>query len=106
LFALIGGALQAAAQSSDFMLVARVVTGLGTGALTSITPVYISEISSAGHRGGFLGYVFIANYLGISVAYWLDFGLAYVDEGKSAVRWRFLLAFQVCLPSPLLIAPF
>ncbi|PSS25614.1 hypothetical protein M430DRAFT_96397 [Amorphotheca resinae ATCC 22711] len=103
LFALIGGALQAAAQSSDFMLVARVVTGLGTGALTSITPVYISEISSAGHRGGFLGYVFIANYLGISVAYWLDFGLAYVDEGKSAVRWRFLLAFQ-CFPALLLLA--
>lgn len=31
IFALIGGALQAAIQSSDFMLVARVVTGVGTG---------------------------------------------------------------------------
>lgn len=31
MMALIGGILQAAAQSSDFMLVARVVTGLGTG---------------------------------------------------------------------------
>lgn len=71
IFALIGGALQAATQSSDFILVARVVTGLGTGALTAIVPVYIAEVSSAGHRGGFLGYVFIANYLGISVAYWL-----------------------------------
>jgi MFS family permease len=30
-FALVGGALQAAAQSSDFILVARVVTGIGTG---------------------------------------------------------------------------
>jgi MFS family permease len=30
-FALIGGALQAATQSADFILVARVVTGLGTG---------------------------------------------------------------------------
>ena len=30
-FALIGGALQAATQSSSFILVARVVTGLGTG---------------------------------------------------------------------------
>ena len=29
--ALIGGALQAASQSADFMIVARVVTGLGTG---------------------------------------------------------------------------
>lgn len=98
-FALIGGALQAATQSSDFILVARVVTGLGTGALVAITPVYVSEISSASHRGGYLGYVFIANYLGISVAYWLDFGLAYIDNGESPIRWRFLLAFQVCASS-------
>jgi sugar porter (SP) family MFS transporter len=102
-FALVGGALQAATQSSDWILVARVVTGLGTGALTAITPVYIAEVSSAGHRGSFLGYVFIANYLGISVAYWLDFGLSTVDNGYSAVRWRFLLAFQ-CSPALLLMA--
>jgi MFS family permease len=29
--ALVGGSLQAAAQGSDFMIVARVVTGTGTG---------------------------------------------------------------------------
>jgi MFS family permease len=46
-----------------------VVTGFGTGALTGITPVLISEVSAPNHRGGFLGYVFIANYLSISVAY-------------------------------------
>lgn len=51
LFALVGGALQAAAQSSDFMIVARVVTGIGTGALTGITPVLVSETSTASHRG-------------------------------------------------------
>ncbi|KAK5112863.1 hypothetical protein LTR85_011090 [Meristemomyces frigidus] len=102
-FALIGGALQAATQSSDFILVARVVTGLGTGALTGITPVLIAETSTAGHRGGYLGYVFIANYLGISIAYWLDFGLAFVDGGYSELRWRFLLAFQ-CFPALLLLA--
>lgn len=100
---MIGGALQSATQSTTFILVARVVTGLGTGALTGITPVYVSETSRADHRGGFLGYVFIANYLGISVAYWLSFGLAFVDGGLSAVRWRFLLAFQ-CLPAIVLLA--
>lgn len=40
--------------------------------------------------------------LGISVAYWLAFGLAFVDNGYSAVRWRFLLAFQ-CFPALLLL---
>ncbi|KAJ6159396.1 Major facilitator superfamily domain general substrate transporter [Penicillium chrysogenum] len=101
LFALVGGALQAAAQNSDFMICARVLTGIGTGALTGITPVLVSETSSADHRGGFLGYVFIANYLGISVAYWISFGLAFIDNGYSDVRWRFLLAFQ-CFPALLL----
>lgn len=99
--ACIGGALQAATQSLDFILVARVLTGIGTGALTGITPVLIAEVSAADHRGGYLGYVFIANYLGISVAYWLSFGLAFVNNGYSDVRWRFLLAFQ-CFPALLL----
>lgn len=99
---MVGGALQAATQSSDFILIARVITGLGTGALTGITPVLVSETSSASHRGGFLGYVFIANYLGISVAYWLSFGLAFINNGHSDIRWRFLLAFQ-CLPALLLL---
>ncbi|KAF7976648.1 hypothetical protein HWV62_5973 [Athelia sp. TMB] len=98
LFATIGGALQAAAQSSNFILVARVVTGLGTGALTGITPVFVSEISSTSRRGGWLGLVFIANYLGISIAYWLSFGLSFIDGGLSDIRWRFLLAFQ-CIPA-------
>jgi hypothetical protein len=85
--------------------------------------VLVSETSSANHRGGFLGYVFIANCefirsdlsdiwmltlgllsdLGISVAYWISFGLAFVDNGYSDVRWRFLLAFQ-CFPAILLAA--
>ncbi|KAI7785691.1 Sugar transporter STL1 [Diaporthe eres] len=94
IFALVGGVLQAATQSSDFIIVPRVVTGIGTGTLTGITPVMVAEISTAEHRGGFLGYAIIANYLGISVAYWLSFGLAFVDGGYSEIRWRFQLAFQ------------
>jgi sugar porter (SP) family MFS transporter len=103
IFALVGGALQSATQSLDFILVARVITGLGTGALTGITPVLISEISASDHRGGFLGYVFIANYLGISIAYWLSFGLSFINNGYSVIRWRFLLGFQ-CIPALLLLA--
>ncbi|KAJ5190993.1 uncharacterized protein N7498_009978 [Penicillium cinerascens] len=102
LFALVGGALQSAAQNSNFMICARVVTGIGTGALTGITPVLVSETSAANHRGGFLGYVFIANYLGISVGYWLAFGLSFVHDGYSGVRWRFPLAFQ-CFPALILV---
>lgn len=62
----------------------------------------VAETSTAKHRGGFLGYVFIANYLGISVAYWLSFGLAFIGGGYSEVRWRLQLAFQ-CFPALLLL---
>lgn len=41
--------------------------------------------------------------LGISVAYWISFGLAFVNNGYSDVRWRFLLAFQ-CFPALILVA--
>jgi len=58
---MVGGALQAASTSADFILVARVVTGLGTGALTAIIPVYVAETSTSTGRGRFLGLVFIAN---------------------------------------------
>ena len=58
--AIVGDALQAATASSNSILVARVISG--------ITPVLVSEMSSADHRGDFLGYVSIASYLGISFA--------------------------------------
>lgn len=41
--------------------------------------------------------------LGIAAAYWISFGLAFVNNGFSDVRWRFLLAFQ-CLPALILAA--
>ncbi len=83
---MVGGALQAATQSASFIVVARVVTGLGTGALTAIIPVYVAETSTSHHRGKFLGLVFIANYLGIAVAYWLSYGLSFLN-GPYGKKW-------------------
>lgn len=80
----------------------RTLLTLPIEALVGITPVLVSEISKSDHRGAFLGYVFIANYLGISLAYWMDFGLAFLDGGRSPIRWRFLLAFQ-CFPALILL---
>lgn len=55
------------------------------------------------HCGGALSDMDYFQDLGISVAYWISFGLAFVDNGYSDVRWRFLLAFQ-CFPALLLVA--
>ena len=34
------------------------------------------------------------------MAYWLEFGLSYIDGGNSEIRWRFPIAFQII---PLLV---
>ncbi|KAG7126233.1 Sugar transporter STL1 like protein [Verticillium longisporum] len=75
IFAIIGGALQAAAQSSNFIIVARVITGIDRHGRP--------HMHHPRH------------------AYWLSFGLAFIDGGYSDIRWRFQLAFQ-CLPALLL----
>lgn len=41
----------------------------------------------------------MANYIGITVAYWLAFGLSFSDNHQ--VVWRFPLAFQ-CIPALIL----
>lgn len=38
------------------------------------------------------------------MAYWMSFGLAFINNGYSDIRWRFLLAFQ-CIPA-LIVAVF
>jgi MFS family permease len=52
--------------------------------------------------GAFICLVFLANYIGISIAYWLSFGLGFYTDGIGpSFRWRFCLAFQ-CLPAVIL----
>ena len=41
----VGGALQAFAVNMPMMMVGRIIAGLGVGALSTIVPVYQSEIS-------------------------------------------------------------
>ena len=93
LWCILGAALQSAAQNMNWMLCARVITGIGTGHLNSIVPAFAGEIATTRHRGAAIVLVFIANYVGITVAYWLEFGLRYYSN--ESFRWRFPLAFQI-----------
>ena len=95
LWCMVGGALQAGAVDTHMMLVARVIAGIGCGHLNVITPAWTAEVSEARERGKMIALVFMANYIGIAVAYWLAYGLSYVDGGQGDFRWRFGLAFQV-----------
>ncbi|KAI1353770.1 general substrate transporter [Xylaria sp. FL0043] len=97
LFGIIGAALMAGSQNSDMFIVARVIAGLGIGFINAIIRPWVSELSQAHDRGSNFSLVFVANYLGIVIAYWINFGLR---TYQSEFRWRFPLAWMIV---PLLI---
>ena len=47
----IGGALQSFADNMSMMMLGRIIAGLGVGSLSTIVPVYQSEISPPHNRG-------------------------------------------------------
>jgi MFS family permease len=77
------------------MYCARVFNGIGTGILNAITPVWATETAEHTSRGQFVAIEFTLNIFGVAVAYWLEFGLSFSDNGESALRWRFPIAFQI-----------
>lgn len=73
-------------------VIGRVITGLGNGMDTATIPVWQSEISKAENRGLLVNLEGSMVAVGTFIAYWLDFGLSYVD---TSVQWRFPVAFQI-----------
>lgn len=100
LIAIFGAALQCSAEQAAWMCGARFVNGIGTGILNAVVPVYSSETAEHTSRGAFIAIEFTLNIFGVCVAYWLEYGLSYIDGGFSAFRWRFPIAFQII---PLLV---
>ncbi|KAJ5491468.1 sugar transporter STL1 [Penicillium diatomitis] len=73
-------------------VVGRVVSGLGNGMDTATIPVWQSECSRAHNRGFLVCFEGAIIAVGTLIAYWIDFGLSYVE---SSVQWRFPVAFQI-----------
>lgn len=99
-WAIVGATLQCSAQNHNWMICARAVNGIGTGILNAIVPVWATETAEHTSRGQFIAIEFTLNIFGVVVAYWLEFGLSFLDGGASAIRWRFPIAFQII---PLLV---
>nr|POE61848.1 sugar transporter stl1 [Quercus suber] len=100
IWAILGASLQTAAQNHVWMLCSRVINGVGVGVLNAIVPAWASEVAEYKSRGAFIAMEFTLNILGVVVAYWLAYGVSYVDDGVTAFRWRFPIGFQII---PLLI---
>jgi sugar porter (SP) family MFS transporter len=95
IWTMFGAALQASAQNNEWMFVARVFNGIGTGMLNAITPVWATETASHTSRGAFVAIEFTLNIFGVVVAYWLEYGLTFYGDGTSSFIWRFPIAFQI-----------
>ncbi|KAJ5711214.1 hypothetical protein N7488_005370 [Penicillium malachiteum] len=95
IWAIVGASLQCSAQNHDWMICARFVNGIGTGILNAIVPVWATETAEHTSRGQFIAIEFTLNIFGVVLAYWLEFGLSFIDGGKSPFRWRFPIGFQI-----------
>ncbi|KAF6821369.1 MFS monosaccharide transporter [Colletotrichum sojae] len=94
----IGGAFQTCATGMPMMLLGRITAGLGVGALSTIVPVYQSEISPPHNRGKLACIEFSGNIIGYTTSVWVDYFCSYIDSDMS---WRVPLMMQ-CVMGALL----
>ncbi|AFR97888.2 monosaccharide transporter [Cryptococcus neoformans C23] len=73
-------------------IVGRVITGVGNGANTATIPSWVAESSKAHNRGFLICMEASTVAVGTVIAYWIDFGLSFVN---SSVSWRFPIALQI-----------
>lgn len=92
LIMIVGAILQTASVNYAMMLVARVVTGVGNGLLTSTVPAYQSECAKPHRRGQLVLFEGSLITFGIMISYWLNVGFYFVP---TSATWRFPLAFQI-----------
>ncbi|PLB43365.1 general substrate transporter [Aspergillus steynii IBT 23096] len=83
------------------LTVGRIITGLGVGELSTITPVWQSECSPAINRGAHVVVDGIFITSGYMVSSWINYGFSHVEE--SSVSWRVPLAIP-CVFSIMLMA--
>ncbi|CAK44278.1 uncharacterized protein An02g08690 [Aspergillus niger] len=75
----IGATVQTSSYSKAQLLVSRLFTGIGIGIMTTTVPVYQAELCEARKRGMYVCTQPLAVGVGITIAYWYDYGMSYVD---------------------------
>jgi len=93
-----GGALQTFAANMATMMLGRIIAGLGVGMLSTIVPVYQSEISPPHNRGKLACIEFSGNIIGYATSVWVDYFCGFIDNNMS---WRIPLLMQ-CIMGALL----
>ncbi|KAI5800318.1 general substrate transporter, partial [Peziza echinospora] len=88
---IIGGGLQTLATGMGTMIFGRVIAGVGVGILSTIVPVYQSEISPPHNRGKLACIEFTGNIVGYASSVWVDYACSYIEGDYS---WRTPLFMQ------------
>ncbi|OAL33112.1 hypothetical protein AYO20_07594 [Fonsecaea nubica] len=94
----VGGMLQTFANGMPMMMVGRLIAGFGVGALSTIVPVYQSEISPPHNRGKLACIEFTGNITGYAASVWVDYFCSFI---QSDLSWRIPLLMQ-CVMGALL----
>jgi len=89
---IVGAVLQTTSYSVPQILVARFITGIGTGIETSTVPMYQSELCEAHKRGRLVSSEPLFVGVGIVIAYFFDYGMSYVG---GPIAWRLPVACQI-----------
>ncbi|KAK5740422.1 hypothetical protein LTR17_004685 [Elasticomyces elasticus] len=89
---IVGAILQCTSYSVPQIMVARYITGIGTGIETSTVPMYQSELCDADKRGRLVSSEPLFVGVGIVISYFFDYGMRYVG---GPVAWRVPIACQV-----------
>ncbi|KAG5729576.1 Sugar transporter STL1 [Termitomyces sp. T112] len=96
----IGGTIQTFSAGFTSMVIGRIVSGFGVGLLSTIVPIYQSEISPPTHRGALACAEFTGNVFGYAFSVWTDYFCSFFNSDTS---WRLPLFLQ-CVIGALLAA--
>lgn len=100
---IIGGAIQSFTIGIKTMILGRTISGIGVGFLSTIVPVYQSEISPPHNRGKLACIEFTGNIVGYSSSVWVDYACSYI---KSDASWRLPLFLQCVIGGLLFLGSF
>lgn len=84
------------APNFTFLVIARIIGGIGVGAASMLSPLYISEIAPADRRGSLVSLYQLGIVLGIIIVYFCNYLVAQAGDEQWNVEygWRYMLGSE------------
>lgn len=90
---LLGGCVQTAAMSIEYLYGGRFIAGIGTGVLVMVVPLYQAELAHPHIRGRINALVQFMLGIGAFLAAWITYGTL-LNISDSNAQWRIPLGIQ------------